>query len=198
MNHLSTAEVIAMLGAAQEELALRFNVAGKGGPGPQPPPAPAAVAKARRPDPPELDLLQDSLSNQFFYSVCGQPAHCGCRYTIVDATRWAEADMKKRPEIEARVLYLYGLDAQNAGAEESRAKLQQYIGRYEPASIKVVRSYAFLTFPSHGAAAAAQRLLCTKGYSVSFNRVLQPEEQAAAKKSRRARRNRHRNGGEEN
>jgi len=189
MKHLSNAELIATLGTLHAELARRF---GPNAPAPQyapapsqPTAAPASAPRAPRLDPPELDLLQDAISHQYFYSVCGQAAQCGCRYNIIPATRWAEGDMKQRPAIDMRVLYLYGLDTKQATSEQSEAELRKLVAKYKPESIKVVRTYAFLTFASHAATAAAQRLLTTKGYVVTFNRIQTEEEQRASHAERK-------------
>lgn len=183
MKHMSTIQLIAMMGDALSELKHRFDMSDDVDD------AKAVVEEEEDEEEEEvheLSLLQDTNSKQYFYSVCGYPAQCPCRYPIVPKTRNAERDMKQRPKMDECALYLWGLDHKTLNGRDSQTKLQTLLtsnGCAAATVIKVIRNYAFLTFANHADAAAAQRTLsAVKGYSVIFNRCRSQGGDAEEKK----------------
>jgi hypothetical protein len=140
MNNMSTAELLGMMGEALQELERRFQLQKK---------KPA----------PDLSLFKDG--DRMYYSVCGYPFECSCRYHIMPKSRSAQSDRRTRPNMDDRALYLYG--------DTTQAKLEELCG--DALTIKVVRNYAFLTFATHVQATEAQCTLQDAGFSVTFNRI---------------------------
>lgn len=197
MNHMSTAEVLELLGSVQQELKRRFSLPQAPAPRSVTAAAPAAVVTApaavvnvpggvtfngRRNetvsivrvvnDPLEMTLLQNASTQQYFYSVCGQVKRCSCAYVILPDSKFADEDFAKRPEIDARSLYVHGLNGKDS-QRDNHAHIRSILrsAKVDADRIKVIRTYAFITFPSHQSAAAAQRFLWSKGFYVSFNRI---------------------------
>jgi hypothetical protein len=186
MNHMSTTQLVALMGAALHELESRFMLSEEVLPLNIRSAFPAiekqqqAPAAAPAPAVANLSLIHDPVNKQFFYSVCGYPSRCTCRYPILEKLRNAKRDAKQRPEMDDRALYLYGATPTDS------SKLHDLLaaGGCEAVHIKVVRNYAFLTFATHALAAAAQQVLSKHGYSVVFNRI-DPERRQRRQKERR-------------
>lgn len=145
MNHMGTAELITLAKEALCELERRFRV----------------DSLAARPATAVFSLLRDKETQCFYYSVCGYPSRCACRYRVA-------SDTEPRPDaIDECVLYVH--NGERGDARVCRAELRQLYAT--GVSIKVVRNYAFLRFATHALAAEAQGVLNARGYSVSFARA---------------------------